>query len=172
MRGITTTWSHVRDALARAFATAATLAIAQEQRCDGLRFAEAWLVATEIALRLAGAVDGELGLHSNGFHTTSIFGTFGAAAGAAKLLGLSTEQTGDRPRTCSELHQRRGGGVGGCLGPQQDSSGRASPHRPVVAGGAPGRRGLSVCSGHDRRSPWPLPLTRLGQDLVARGDRR
>jgi len=76
-----------------AFATAATLAIAERERASGLALAEAWVVATEVALRMAAGANGEGGLFSAGFHNTSVFGTFGAAAGVSKLLGLNAEQT-------------------------------------------------------------------------------
>ncbi|HET6731617.1 MmgE/PrpD family protein [Mycobacterium sp.] len=78
------------------FATAATLAVAEEHHTSGLALAEAWIVAAEIALRLASGIhklDG-LGLYEpEGFHSTSVFGAFGAAAGAAKLMGLNADQT-------------------------------------------------------------------------------
>jgi 2-methylcitrate dehydratase PrpD len=78
------------------FATASTLAVAEEKHASGMMLAEAWILAVEVALRLAAGIDklDGLGLYApEGFHSTSVFGAFGAAAGAAKLMGLDAEQT-------------------------------------------------------------------------------
>jgi 2-methylcitrate dehydratase PrpD len=76
-----------------AFATACALAVAERRGLSGRALAEAWVVCGEIALRLAAGPKGAHGLYSAGFHNTAVFGTIGAAAGAAKLLGLDSEQT-------------------------------------------------------------------------------
>jgi 2-methylcitrate dehydratase PrpD len=73
-------------------ALAAPLAIAERDDLSGVELAEAWIVAAETTLRLAAALDDDESLFSDGFHTTSIFGTFGAATGVAKLLGLDARQ--------------------------------------------------------------------------------
>jgi 2-methylcitrate dehydratase PrpD len=76
-----------------AFATAALGALAERDGIDGRSFAEAWIVAVEVAMRMAAGANGSGGLFSAGFHNTSVFGTFGAAAGCARLYGLDTERT-------------------------------------------------------------------------------
>ncbi|HET6508981.1 MAG TPA: MmgE/PrpD family protein [Baekduia sp.] len=78
-----------------AFATAATLAVAEQTGASGLELLEGFVVATEVALRLASAAHGESGLYFSGFHGTSVFGTVGAAAGAAKLHGLDANGIAD-----------------------------------------------------------------------------
>lgn len=80
----------------QSFATAATLAVAEERHASGFALAEAWVLAVEVALRLAGGIEKLDGLglfEPEGFHSTSTFGTFGAAAGAAKLMGLDATRT-------------------------------------------------------------------------------
>jgi 2-methylcitrate dehydratase PrpD len=74
-------------------AVGATLAVAEPRHASGLALAEAWVVSAETTLRLAAALEDEESLFSDGFHTTAIFGAFGAAAGACKLLGLDGERT-------------------------------------------------------------------------------
>lgn len=76
-----------------AFTTACALAVAERRGLSGRALAEAWVVCGEIALRLASGPLGGHGLYSAGFHNTAVFGTLGAAAGAAKLLGLDAERT-------------------------------------------------------------------------------
>jgi 2-methylcitrate dehydratase PrpD len=75
-----------------AFAASSALAVAQEIGAAGERLAESLLVAAEVALRLAAAPDGVGGLLRYGFHSTSVFGAFGVAAGVARILGLDAEQ--------------------------------------------------------------------------------
>ena len=80
------------------FAVPTALAVAERQALDGWSVMEGWLIAAEVAIRLArgcndSATAGDSGsLNSSGFHTTSIFGTIGSAASAAKLLGLDASQ--------------------------------------------------------------------------------
>lgn len=76
-----------------AFATSALLAVAEREGLGGREFIEAWLIAVEVALRMASAANGSGGLFSAGFHNTAIFGTFGVAAGVSRLLGLDATQT-------------------------------------------------------------------------------
>jgi 2-methylcitrate dehydratase PrpD len=76
-----------------AFATASLLAIAERDGLSGRQLVEAWVVAAEVALRLASGANGSGGLFSAGFHNSAVFGTFGVAAGASRLLGLSADQT-------------------------------------------------------------------------------
>jgi 2-methylcitrate dehydratase PrpD len=71
-----------------AFATAATLAVAEREGLSGRRLVEAWAIGVEVALRMAAGASGDGGLFSAGFHNTAVFGTFGAAAASARLLGL------------------------------------------------------------------------------------
>ena len=78
-----------------AFAACSALSLAEERRSSGRALAEAFIVGAEVALRLASAVHGDRGLYDTGFHGTPVFGTIGAAAGAAKVLGLGPEQTAD-----------------------------------------------------------------------------
>jgi 2-methylcitrate dehydratase PrpD len=83
-----------------AFAVPATLAVGERGGCSGLELAEAWVLATELALRLACGCNREENLYNTGFHTSSIFGTFGAAAGTARLLGLNTDEVASALALC------------------------------------------------------------------------
>lgn len=75
-----------------AFAVPATLAVGERRASTGTELIEAWILATELALRLACGCNREENLYDTGFHTSAIFGTFGAAAGAARLLGLGANE--------------------------------------------------------------------------------
>ena len=86
-----------------AFAVPATLAIAERERRPGLDLVEAWILATEVALRLSCGCAREENLYDTGFHTSAIFGTFGAAAGAARLLSLDAEQTANALALCTSF---------------------------------------------------------------------
>lgn len=86
-----------------AFAVSATMGLAEREARSGLDLVEAWVVATEVALRLScGPVRVE-NLYDTGFHTSSIFGTFGAAAGAATLLRLDAEKTANALALCTSF---------------------------------------------------------------------
>lgn len=61
---------------------------AEASRADVLT---AYLLGSEVALRIAVATAD--GLYERGFHPTSVSGAFGAAAAAARLLGLDAGQT-------------------------------------------------------------------------------
>ncbi len=76
------------------FGVPTALALAEQRGLDGWALLEGWLIAAEVAVRLASGCNEE-GLNGFGFHTTSIFGTFGAAAAASRLLGLSPERAAD-----------------------------------------------------------------------------
>ena len=73
----------------------AALAIGEKERISGARFLEAFLTGFEVECKIAEAI------HPNhykmGFHSSGTVGTFGAAAAAAKLIGL------DRARTAHAL---------------------------------------------------------------------
>lgn len=68
----------------------ALLALAELQRVTGPELLLAFVVGFEIECRLGGAVSP--GHYPRGWHITSTCGVFGAAAGAAKLLGLNEKQ--------------------------------------------------------------------------------
>jgi 2-methylcitrate dehydratase PrpD len=73
----------------------AALATGEARGRSGAELLEAYILGTEVALRVAiGTADG---LYARGFHPTSVCGAFGAAAAAARLLAL------DRTRTTHAL---------------------------------------------------------------------
>ncbi|MBI4200038.1 MAG: MmgE/PrpD family protein [Chloroflexi bacterium] len=72
-------------------ALAATLAVGQQVGATGREFLTALCAGSEVECKMAEAIDPSHYLR--GFHTTGTIGIFAAAAGAAKLLGLSPEQT-------------------------------------------------------------------------------
>lgn len=61
----------------------AALAVAERQRCSGREFLTALTLGTDVACRLGLAMG-----QASGWFNTSVFGVFGAAAAAARLLGL------------------------------------------------------------------------------------
>ncbi len=67
------------------------LALGEELMASGKEVIQAYVLGIEAWSRMAGVVPEHLLL--NGFHPTSILGTVGAAAAAAKLLRLTAEQT-------------------------------------------------------------------------------
>ena len=67
----------------------AALAIAERERTSGRDFLTALVLATDITCRLGAAASHP----PRGFHYTGIFGVFGAAAAAARLLKLDTMAT-------------------------------------------------------------------------------
>ena len=81
-------------------AVATSLAIAERDDRSGRALAEAWAAAAETTLRLAAALNDDESLFSDGFHTSALFGTFGAAAGVSKLLGLDRAQTASALALC------------------------------------------------------------------------
>jgi 2-methylcitrate dehydratase PrpD len=75
------------------FAVPTVLALGERHGLDGWAVLGGWVLATELAIRLAcGANDS---INHRGFHTTSVFGTLGAAVAAARLLGLSNQGIAD-----------------------------------------------------------------------------
>ena len=69
----------------------AAIAVAEAEGCIGKEVLDAYLLGSEVALRIA--VAAAPGLYTRGFHPTSVCGAFGAAAAASRLLGLSSELT-------------------------------------------------------------------------------
>jgi 2-methylcitrate dehydratase PrpD len=70
------------------------LALAEERGLDGWALLEGWLLAAEVAIRLARGVNRD-SLNGSGFHNTSIFGTLGAAAAAGRLIGFDADRIAD-----------------------------------------------------------------------------
>src|SRR6201993_2288305 len=68
----------------------AVLAMAELRRVTGPELLLAFILGFEIECRVGGAISP--GHYPKGWHITSTCGVFGAAAGAAKLLGLSQKQ--------------------------------------------------------------------------------
>lgn len=68
----------------------ALLAMAELRPVSGPQLLTAFILGFEIECRVGGAVSP--GHYPKGWHITSTCGVFGAAAGAGKLLGLSTQQ--------------------------------------------------------------------------------
>ena len=66
------------------------MALGHELDAKGSDLVTAFVAGWEVAARVGLASKGSF--HKRGFHTTSIAGVFGAAAAAAKLLGLTPEQ--------------------------------------------------------------------------------
>ncbi|MEZ0054126.1 2-methylcitrate dehydratase PrpD [Mycobacterium sp. MAA66] len=72
----------------------AVLAVAELVGADGLGFIEALVIGYEVAHRLTTMyVDTRLGPYAAGYHKPSVYSVFGATSGAARLLGLTTDQT-------------------------------------------------------------------------------
>jgi 2-methylcitrate dehydratase PrpD len=69
----------------------AVLALAETGNASGAELLTAYLVAVEVETKAAEAIHPRH--YSDGFHSTATLGAIGAAAGAAKLLGLNAAQT-------------------------------------------------------------------------------
>ena len=69
----------------------AALALAERERVSGQALLTAFVVGVEIEAKLGRALNPAH--YESGWHATSALGVFGAAAAAAKLLGLSAERT-------------------------------------------------------------------------------
>jgi 2-methylcitrate dehydratase PrpD len=69
----------------------ALFALAEQRDLSGAAVLHAFLLGAEVECRIGNAVSP--GHYARGWHITSTCGVFGAAAGCAKLLGLSAEQT-------------------------------------------------------------------------------
>lgn len=85
--------SYERIVHCEAFAIATILAVGESEHSSGLELAEAFCVGCETALRLARGCSERHALWLQGFHSTSVFGCFGCAAAASKLLGLDAIAT-------------------------------------------------------------------------------
>ena len=72
-------------------ALAGTLAVAQEVSASGKEFLTAFCAGFEVECKIADAINPDH--YAKGHHTTGTIGTFAATAAAAKLWGLSPEQT-------------------------------------------------------------------------------
>lgn len=68
----------------------AALAVGEARGQSDADILDAYVLGTEVALRIA--VASADGLYARGFHPTPICGAFGAAAGAARLLGLEARR--------------------------------------------------------------------------------
>jgi 2-methylcitrate dehydratase PrpD len=69
----------------------ALLPLADALDCSGEDFVEAYVAGFEVECKLGLAVN--FHHYTKGWHPTATLGTFGAAAGAARLMGLDVEQT-------------------------------------------------------------------------------
>jgi 2-methylcitrate dehydratase PrpD len=69
----------------------ATLALAEQRGLSGAAMLHAFILGAEVECRIGNAVSP--GHYARGWHITSTCGVFGAAAAAAKLLGLNATQT-------------------------------------------------------------------------------
>ena len=70
---------------------ATTMAAAEEHRSTGQEFLTSSIAAYDIACKVGRALG--TGVHRQGLHPTATTGIFAATAGAARLMGLSREQT-------------------------------------------------------------------------------
>jgi 2-methylcitrate dehydratase PrpD len=71
----------------------AALAIGERQHASGRQLLEAFLTGFEVECKIAEAIHPSH--YMKGFHSSGTIGTFGAAAAAAKLLGLDAARTTD-----------------------------------------------------------------------------
>ncbi len=76
----------------------ALLALSEMRRITGPELLLAFVLGFEIECRVGATVSP--GHYPKGWHITSTCGVFGSAAGAAKLLGLSTDQVVWGPGQC------------------------------------------------------------------------
>src|SRR3954471_1803068 len=67
----------------------AALAVAERERASGKDFLAAYIIGSDLCSRFGGSITGA----HKGWFTTSIYGAFGAAAAAAKLLKLDATAT-------------------------------------------------------------------------------
>src|ERR1043166_4325167 len=68
----------------------AALAVAEQQGASGLDFLTAFALGAEMVLRIGFAVTVR-GIAARGFHSTSVYGPFGAVAAAGKLMHLNAQ---------------------------------------------------------------------------------
>ena len=87
--------THLRTVMHPSVPVAAALCALAEQRpqrvVSGAQFIQAFVLGIEVGCRVGNAVSPWH--YAHGWHISSTCGVFGAAAGAAKLLGLNTQQT-------------------------------------------------------------------------------
>ncbi len=69
----------------------AALAVAQGEGVDGARLLEAYIAGFEVMAKLGRGVN--FAHYERGWHPTATLGAFGAAAAAAKVMGLDAERT-------------------------------------------------------------------------------
>jgi len=69
----------------------AVLALAERDNRSGLDLLTAFQIAVEVETKLAEAINPRH--YADGFHSTATLGVIGAAAGAARMLGLDIDQT-------------------------------------------------------------------------------
>ncbi len=69
-------------------ALSAALAVGEQRGVSGAKLLEAFLTGFEVECKIAEAIDPDH--YKRGFHSSGTIGTFGAAASAAKLLGLDS----------------------------------------------------------------------------------
>ena len=83
--------THLRTVMHPTVPVAAALcALAEHRPVTGAQFIQAFVLGIEVACRVGNAVSPWH--YAHGWHISSTCGVFGAAAGAAKLLGLDTQQ--------------------------------------------------------------------------------
>ncbi len=84
--------THLRTVMHPTVPVAAALcALAEHRPVTGAQFIEAFVLGVEVECRVGNAVSP--GHYAHGWHISGSCGVFGAAAGAAKLLNLDTQQT-------------------------------------------------------------------------------
>lgn len=84
--------THLRTVMHPSVPVAAALcALAEHRPVTGAQFIQAFVLGVEVGCRVGNAVSPWH--YAHGWHISSTCGIFGAAAGAAKLLGLNTQQT-------------------------------------------------------------------------------
>ena len=84
--------THLRTVMHPTVPVAAALcALAEHRPVTGAQFIHAFVLGVEVGCRVGNAVSPWH--YAHGWHISSTCGIFGAAAGAARLLGLNTQQT-------------------------------------------------------------------------------
>jgi 2-methylcitrate dehydratase PrpD len=68
----------------------AALSLGEKMKLSGEAVLEAFMIGFEVACKIGRGVNPRL--YANGWHSTSVIGTLGAAVTAGKLLGLNTEE--------------------------------------------------------------------------------
>lgn len=104
--------THLRTVMHPTVPVAAALcALAEHRPVTGAQFIQAFVLGIEVSCRVGNAVSPWH--YAHGWHISGTCGIFGAAAGAAKLLGLNTQQTawalGNAATQSSGLREMMGG---------------------------------------------------------------